>query len=95
MQEQPLSETIYEALNRHFCGISYRERNAGSSIDEHMKDEGFHIILIVFSLDSGFNVNVWVDRENGFVYGGNRLNCGTWMDKMGSSDKVYQFIIFC
>ncbi|CAL2030891.1 unnamed protein product [Caenorhabditis brenneri] len=73
--EQPLIQTIYEALDRHFAGISFRERNAGKQIDEQMRDEGFQI-------------SVGVSRSTGFIYGGNRWNCGTWMDKMGSSEKT-------
>lgn len=72
---EPLHATVYEALSRHFAGINFCERNKGPMIDEHMRDEGF-------------NVCAYIDHDTGLVFGGNRWNCGTWMDKMGSSHRA-------
>nr|XP_015838644.1 PREDICTED: glycogen debranching enzyme [Tribolium castaneum] len=40
--EQPLHAIMQEALNVHFQGLVFRERNAGRQIDEHMTDQGFN-----------------------------------------------------
>ena len=73
--QEKLHQTIQQALQRHFDGIDFIERNAGKKIDEHMKE-------------LGFNVTAGICHETGFPYGGNLYNCGTWMDKMGSSTKA-------
>ena len=73
--EQPLHQVMQEVLLRHFRGIDFKERNWGVQIDAHMREAGFH-------------VTVGVNRETGLLFGGNKFNCGTWMDKMGSSSKA-------
>jgi glycogen debranching enzyme len=67
-----VAQLCHEILERHVGGIEFREWNAGAGIDHAMRSDGF-------------NVSVTVDRSTGFVKGGSRWNCGTWMDKMGDS----------
>lgn len=70
-----VEELVQQIMQAHFQGIDFVEWNAGTRIDAHMTNEGFHI-------------KIRTDRNTGFIYGGNRANCGTWMDKMGSSEKA-------
>lgn len=70
-----LAEIIQEALQRHASGMEFREANAGPGLDMQMKSEGF-------------DQKIWVDWSNGLIFGGTQQNCGTWMDKMGESDRA-------
>jgi glycogen debranching enzyme len=74
-KESTIREVIQEALQRHAEGMSFREANAGPTIDMQMKDEGF-------------NIDIKVDWDNGMIFGGSQNNCGTWMDKMGESERA-------
>ncbi|KAF9499398.1 glycoside hydrolase family 13 protein [Pleurotus eryngii] len=70
-----IAEIIQEILQRHAEGISFREYNAGPNLDMQMKGEGF-------------DIDIRVDWETGLILGGNAHNCGTWMDKMGESERA-------
>ncbi|KAK8021043.1 glycogen debranching enzyme [Apiospora arundinis] len=74
-QESIIEDIIQEAMQRHATGMKFREANAGPSIDSQMSDEGF-------------NIEINVDWSNGIIFGGNQHNCGTWMDKMGESERA-------
>ena len=74
-RESTIEDIIQEALQRHASGLSFREANAGPGLDSQMKPEGFQI-------------EVKVDWSTGLIFGGSQFNCGTWMDKMGESEKA-------
>ena len=74
-KESTIEAIIQEVMERHAEGISFREANAGPNLDMQMKSEGFQI-------------DIHVDWSNGMIFGGSQNNCGTWMDKMGESDKA-------
>ncbi|RDL40032.1 putative Glycogen debranching enzyme [Venustampulla echinocandica] len=71
-----LEDIVQEALQRHATGMSFREANAGPDLDMQMKPEGFQ-------------QDIKVDWSTGIIFGGNQYNCGTWMDKMGESEKAH------
>ncbi|KAL7718910.1 hypothetical protein QTN25_003857 [Entamoeba marina] len=68
-------DCIQEILEAHANGIHFREKNAGPQIDSVMTSEGF-------------NVDIVLDKSTGMISGGSESNCGTWMDKMGSSHRA-------
>jgi glycogen debranching enzyme len=73
--ESSVMDIIHEALSRHANGLHFREAHAGVGLDSQMTDKGF-------------NIDIYVDWETGLVFGGSPFNCGTWMDKMGESEKA-------
>ena len=73
--ESTIADIIQESLQRHASGMSFVEANAGPQLDSQMKPDGFRI-------------DIYVDWKTGILFGGNQFNCGTWMDKMGESEKA-------
>jgi len=76
---QPWSvrQALHEVLAKAHEGHAFTEQGAGEGLDAHMTPEGFHVSYGPHSAPAF--------RDSGLVAGGNAANCGTWMDKMGSS----------
>jgi glycogen debranching enzyme len=72
-RKKTIKEIVQQILQSHAEGIHFREWNAGPQLDSVMRWEGFQ-------------VDIFTDWRTGLIHGGNRWNCGTWMDKMGESE---------
>lgn len=77
-EQKSLKEIVQIIMQSHAEGIHFREWNAGPQLDSVMRSKGFQ-------------VDIEVDWRTGFIHGGNRWNCGTWMDKMGESQLAGNF----
>jgi glycogen debranching enzyme len=75
--QSTIAQICHEILERHGRGIEFREWNAGPKLDHAMSDVGFDV-----------KIGTRFEDGTGFVFGGNKFNCGTWMDKMGDSEKA-------
>ncbi|CAK9002742.1 unnamed protein product [Durusdinium trenchii] len=81
LEPKNIADLMHLIFSAHAKGISFREwgagrgPEAGKGIDDDMSERGF-------------DVNVRLDEQTGLIYGGSEHNCGTWMDKMGSSAKA-------
>ncbi|ELP84233.1 glycogen debranching enzyme, putative [Entamoeba invadens IP1] len=74
-REMTVRDVMQSILEMHANGIHFREKNAGPKIDSVMTSKGF-------------DIDITLNPETGFISGGNEANCGTWMDKMGSSTRA-------
>ena len=69
-----LEKIIHTIFQSHAKGIHFTEWNHNSKNNLLQKKEGY-------------NIDIDLDPNTGFIYGGNYYNNGTWMDKIGTSVK--------
>ena len=69
-----LEQIIHIIFQSHAKGIHFTEWDYGIKNNALQKKEGF-------------NIDIHLEPNTGFIYGGNYYNNGTWMDKVGTSAK--------
>ena len=60
----------------------------GFNVDIDLQEDGLFFHYVKNKTDCKINFNFLI---KGLLYGGNQHNCGTWMDKMGSSQEAGNF----
>ncbi|XP_014676824.1 PREDICTED: glycogen debranching enzyme-like [Priapulus caudatus] len=61
--DQPLEDVIHEALQRHYQGVEFSERNAGMHLDEHMSWKVQCSMVCVLLQDTYGARRVWADFQ--------------------------------
>ena len=78
IRKYTLEKIIHIIFQSHAKGIHFQEWDYGSknnfNKNEYIKKEGY-------------NVDIELDPNTGFIYGGNYYNNGTWMNELGNSIK--------
>lgn len=72
VKKMKLVDIIQTVFQKHAEGIKFREWESGKSLDPNLQTEGF-------------NIDLTMDSETGFIFGGNQFNALTWMNVIGSS----------
>ena len=69
-----IEQIIHIIFQSHAKGIHFTEWDYGIKNNSYQKKEGF-------------SIDIDLEPNTGFIYGGNYYNNGTWMDKIGASAK--------
>lgn len=72
-KKMTIADIIQNIFQSHGKGIEFREWISGNELN--------------YINHIGLEIKISLDPNTGFIYGGNENNAGTWMDKIGSSDK--------
>ena len=70
-----IEEIIHIIFQTHANGIHFTEWENSYTSDPQLYEEGYII-------------DIKLNPKNGFIYGGNCYNCGTWMNNIGISTKA-------
>ena len=78
IKKYSLENIIHTIFQSHAKGIHFREWDYGNNN---------YFINNSYQKKEGFNIDIELDPNTGFIFGGNYCNNGTWMNKLGNSIK--------
>ena len=79
VRKYSLENIIHIIFQSHAKGIHFREWDYGNN--NYFNNN-------YYQKKEGYNIDIDLDPNTGFIYGGNYCNNGTWMNKLGNSIKA-------
>ena len=72
----------------HAQGINFIDKEKGlKPVQKQLRTKKINKNSTDKDIDAN-KINIYLDLETGFIYGGNKLNAGTWMNHIGTSKKA-------